>query len=379
MSGKYRDSINHPPPTPGIAQWVFNSLFNKQTPSHKYRHYDDYNNDKENIETFSQKDEARNRQRESSYLEENDIRLKNYYKDRELLPDVPENDTFHRRSRSMGNLNLSNRQKISLNHPGKFPSPYVKSQTGNIPSSPPLLSSTSKNFKLANVNTQRNRNIIIDSSPVVIPDRTRREAQGTSGEDEWEILKLVDSNNADLRRLTRDINGMRLKSNSRSENHRYRDDDYLRLEAKYKDVRAELVTELKKSQKLYDSYYKFVNKYKRLKDEKQFDIDPNSQRKVEHLEQKLLKQQDSHKYDKSLLEEKIHLLERRLFDQEQSTKEELRKKEQRIIELEQKLEMKREETIGSGPDFSPFKPHSHIKPEADDTLDLINRKYPDRI
>lgn len=303
-------SISQPPPTPGIFQWVLGSLFNKETPSHKYQE----KAEKFEYKPYEYKPYKSNKPNGYKYdynkTPSESIRRRNYYKERELLYD---DDTFHRRSHSMGNLN----EKLHLNHPGKFPSPYVSKEsnkdfTKEIPSSPPILSSTSKNFRLANINTERNKSITINSSPIIIPDN----------KDELEILEILDLNNKNLNQINQDFK--KYKNQNNNENH-----DYNELKLKYNDIKMELMSELQKTQALYDSYYKYVNKYKKLKENSNVD-------KIKKLENKLITQ------------EKLFSLE-------------LYKRDEKIKELEQKLLDQNSTT-----------------PLTDDTFELFNRKYPDR-
>ncbi|ONH67368.1 Spindle pole component BBP1 [Cyberlindnera fabianii] len=504
--------MDQPPPTPGLARWAWNSLFNRQTPMSKYNAMktQDQNHqpsrkgaalDEDTQDTFhykrQQKQQPRNRPR---YISKDDTELsrknvswrdhnfdhklrsrspnlldpevsttkprsrsrdRDFYRDKELIVDFDHDDyTPHsqrsshslRRSRSASYLDeyaTAPHTHLPQAYPGRFPSPYVGKDD--------ILSSGTKNLMTAEKNTERNKHLAIDSSSPPIPRTDWRKKLGltesplepeqrtisdpvkssyqqhyrprstmkqpkrsaapslfddvpppaapvsaipSSGSmfrrskvlddysptmDQNEILRQLDENALDLEKITAHISALkdeRASEESSMSSHRGKE-----MEAKYKKVREELIMELKNSKKLYDSYYRFVGKYKELKTKYELSIkakEPSSEvralekevlllrdenailrdqikekdvklqeddftlsdlkstlqssssfeitlrRKIKYMEEKLDREREQHKKSEFDLKEKIYLLEMKAKEDE----ERLRQAELKIRNLE---------------------------------------------
>lgn len=499
--------LAQPPPTPGLASWAFNSLFNRQTPSSKYanllkqpqranntsitpRRIPKRFNDDTLLSMSNRKNVAwggedfKLRSRSSSfserpiqqrrYVDDNgSIHYKDskYFKDNELLPDdIDETDyktknyrydptPIKRNSSARINttqdyLNNEKYGKSSLpqTYPGKYPSPYVPK---NSSFDDLLLSSSAvKNLAKAKSNTRINQSMREEQEEddPTIPIRRRtlhplreplkeniksyKEKETSRGKsnreirlDEQLLLDSIDQNIMELDNITKHVNGLKL--NNKNDNE---------LERKYKEIRQELITELKKSKKLYDSYYEFVEKYKDLKkkykESSTEDVDSllmiknlkkeinfykeenellnhklkskeakyletdttihdlkstlqNSsnfeatlRRKIKYLEDKIEQKDEDFRNERFQLNEKIFMLETTAKDDEERYKSDLRKAEERIKQLERKLELKstiaKYENLSVIPEYR-NNGYNEVKyEENDDTINLLERRYPDR-
>lgn len=386
------NSIQQPPPTPGLASWAFNSLFNKQTPSSKYAELakakskkDQQQNSKdvylEKDDTFFNKNKKKNkglpshftddtvlssmnsnsnlntknvawggqdyrvRTRSSSFSSANPTAkpsltdFNNYYKEKELLPDADEKDfdfsstknfskvdreptSNHKRSNSVSTngyrrfaslkpepqsyqyqrqhqesqQQLQDRiSSLPTTYPGKFPSPHVQKEPPSSSFDSDLLSSSAaKNLKAADYNTQKNRTMNLDSSPVSFPKEQKRSSSrryeramaldneksdnkkslnkqrlfkndtyslNNIDEDANHVLDSIDKSILEINNITKHIE--RLKFDGATASYK----QYEQLQTRYNELKMELINEFKKSKKMYDSYYKFMDKYKTLKQE----------------------------------------------------------------------------------------------------------------
>ncbi|KAH3673345.1 hypothetical protein WICMUC_003705 [Wickerhamomyces mucosus] len=448
-------SKSQDPPTPGLASWAFNSLFNNKTPIEKYKELNtqdkiksqmrnDYNyngndfNENELTDTFhnrrrsrlkssqnnirkfnddtiysSKKNYTPNlnrnvnwggedfklRSRSSSFTKDENQDINDYYRDKELLPEDDEDYNLTTNSHYISQ-NFKNPQNSLPKHfPGKYPSPYIESKENfnKIPSSSPLLSSTSKkNFKDAEINTEKNR---ISSKPSYsailkdfkdskdlfeknsidsimeggkfrnkskiskkslddyIPLNNKQPWKNNSNEIKFEILNNLDQNIDDLKEISQELEKISIPSNQPLKQK------FEILQKKYSTIKKELEQELKTSKKTYDILVEFVNKYKIVKQEnsklleKLKKLDENLgknddevvglkknlenysgfenilKRKIVSLEEKLDDQNDNHKSEKFKLNEKIYVLEKNL----EINKDDLQKANEKIKNLEIQL------------------------------------------
>ncbi|CCH41112.1 hypothetical protein BN7_649 [Wickerhamomyces ciferrii] len=472
--------IAQPPPTPGLASWAFNSVFNRETPSSKYANMknkrdeiNQYQNDyrigqttsrpiagRSNDDTILSMSSRKNvawggedfkvRSRSSSFSERpipkrfvddngsiHNRRDTDFFKENELLPDdYSEYNTFTKKKKfdisppkrnsrfnsalpklneplkPIPNVNdYLTEKKTSLpeTYPGKFPSPYV-TKNSSFDSNDILSSSANRNFEKARSNTILNRFENNQSIPSFrIPSQQQQQQQPpitrnsrprssyrerlsamaaprykeTLRYDEQMLLDSMDENIAELDDITKHVSHLKLQKNNEED-----------FQGKYLEIRQELIQELKKSKKLYDSYYQFVDKYKELKrkyketanddsriqilqkeifylktnnelltkklkdrDNKFLDNDTtindlkrtltNSsnfeatlRRKINYLEDKIEKQELEHKSEKFELNQKNFMLETKLKDDEELYQSKLRKAYERIRDLEGQLEKK---------------------------------------
>lgn len=381
-----------------------------------------------------------------------------YYKENELLPDEEETD-YRTKPNSSRRYEFDNSKigaksrfedlkvpkpqplgKTSLpqTYPGKYPSPYIHRSS----SFDDLLSSSAvKNFAQAKSNTKLNQNLKDHNDDDTFATRklySRKQRDDTKKSDtttkqmmldEQLLLDSIDQNIAELDNITRHINGLKLQNESNSE-----------LELKYKEIRQELITELKKSKKLYDSYYQFVNKYRdlkrkykentesleiqidlrnlkkengllkeenellshKLKNREDNDItitdlksslknssnfEVTLRRKIKYLEDKLEQDRSDFKQERFKLNERIYMLEMKSKDEEELHKTKLEIAHDRIRELEKQVLL---QSSKPSKKYVPESPSLSIIPEYTinerrsykendvDTINLFERKYPDR-
>lgn len=386
-----------------------------------------------------------------------------YYKENELLPDEEETD-YKTKSASTARRYEFDNSKIGTNsrfndlklpkveplgktslpqtYPGKYPSPYIHKSS----SFDDLLSSSAvKNFAQAKSNTRLNQQLRDHNDDDTFATRKlysrkrdidTKKSDTTTKQimlDEQLLLDSIDQNISELDNITRHINGLKLQDKKNSE-----------IELKYKEIRQELITELKKSKKLYDSYYQFVNKYRdlkkkykentesletqltlrnlqkennflkeenellshklKLKEENDVTItdlksslkhssnfEVTLRRKIKYLEDKIEQDRTDFKQERFNLNEKIYMLEMKSKDEEELHKTKLQIAQDRIRELEKQVSL---QSSKSSKKYIPESPSRSIIPEYTinsgsnrrtydkendfDTINLLERKYPDR-
>lgn len=495
-------SSAQPPPTPGLASWAFNSLFNRQTPSSKYANLQKEKHRSEtstrtprriprrfNDDTLLDMSNSKNvawggedfklRSRSSSFSErpvpkrfvddDGSIHYKDskYFRDNELLPDDVEETGYKSpyqpamRTKSL-NTRVSNVGKPNLGtyalgaekygtsslpqtYPGKYPSPYVHKNSSSFDDL--LLSSSAvKNLERAKSNTKLNESLTEERNRKLATTPTRKpsfkrlnretllEKSKTNRDirlDEQLLLDSIDRNIVELDDITKHINGLKL--NTKNDGG---------LEKKYKEIRQELINELRKSKKLYDSYYQFVDKYRELKKKYKESpvVDANSsliikslkdeiifykqenellnhrlkskeskymdddstihklkselknssnfevtlRRKIKYLEDKLERNDQDFKKERFQLNEKIFILETNSREEEDKYRSDLSKAEDRIRELERQLKLKSSTSKSTGnlniiPEYTNgYRDLSNKYQLNENTIDLLEKRYPDR-
>lgn len=261
-------------------------------------------------------------------------------------------------------------------YPGKFPK-YRGSENDDI-----LLTSSATRSGLRDANLNMRRN----TSSYARTTRSSVSSPVYDSDDDYNILRQLDDNDRELEELLRNFEN----SNDNS------------LTLKYEALKRELANELIKSQKLYDAYFRDVNKHTELKKrykqlERSLDVKDVSLRnensrlraQVAKLETKL-KDDDStlnglrsNLNSSSKLEvtlrRKVKYLEDRLEQEIETSKRDKFALEEKVYLLEMKCKEYEEKLLNGHPlDTNSFatsgkEHHTNRSTSHDDTIDLLIR------
>lgn len=307
--------------TPGVAQWAFQSLFNRQTPRTKYQQMKQHQDEVVQLQQDLDPEEDTFHGRQ--------YRRRFRARDDSAVP-VQKNVQWNglRRSQSQHGTDGSHGDDYTLpqHFPGKFPKDELLTS-----------SATRSNLKDASKNMSRN-NMETKENPktdfINWKDKTSLSHGRTPKIDPAEILAQLDDNNDDLDLLLQSVQSGDIHT-------------------RYQTLRQELASELTKSQKLYDAYYRDVQRHNHLKKkyesmarsmeklqmqnktlaqklhdseskvkEDDFTLGDMKQtlqntgkleitlrRKIKYLENKLEMERELHKKEKFALEEKLYLMD----------------------------------------------------------------------
>lgn len=368
--------------TPGVAQWAFRSIFNRQTPMSKYTQMkrDDAARAKDDVSHFEDLDDTfhyKRRTRDGQRLRSQD--------DSTLLRKKVSWDSLRKRSASVGHqahdsddahTTSDTVYTLPSEYPGKFPK-YRGSENDDV-----LLTSsaTRSGLRDANVNMQRNTSSYSRSTRPSVPD-TMYDA-----DDDYNLLRQLDDNDRELEDLLRNFEN----SNDNS------------MSLKYEALKRELANELIKSQKLYDAYFRDVNKHTELKKryrqlERSLDVkDVSLRNENSRLRAQVAKLEAKLKNDDSTLNglrsdlnsssklevtlrRKVKYLEDRLEQEIETSKRDKFASEEKVYLLEMKCKEYEEKLLnGHALNTNSFatsakERHTNRSASNDDTIDLLIR------